>query len=413
IHFLIPATDPNSNLCKTLLSAGILGYPSPTILAWKEKLDETGLGGGSHLMKISKTLKYLNSLQKSQDDDLVFMIDAYDIHFQLPVEVLIERYHRINARHNARLQKELGPAYENEGIRQQIIFGAGKRCAPNALWEVACYTVPYSYAPDDLYYNNTDTVLGHNNWYSMKQRYINSGYIIGPVGMMRKLFERAQEKADDHKDKPIYGASDQAIFARIMGEQNYAREVQRLKHVSAWEKFWHPYMATKPRDNFVQGLYIDNILKPSVSVTPFVPDEDTDYEFGMGLDYFSELGHQTMNSDINRDSQWLIWDHPENTTFHAQAQSKFSRHSKLDCPVRVPTDLPYDIANLSNPFHLLERTNLPDKKVWTSKTWREVPLYSHLCMGTVPVMVHHNGGKENRDYRWPDLWMQPRVRNLI
>lgn len=39
LHVLIPANNPDVNLCKTLLTSNALGYPDPTILAWQEKYD--------------------------------------------------------------------------------------------------------------------------------------------------------------------------------------------------------------------------------------------------------------------------------------------------------------------------------------------------------------------------------------
>ncbi|KAK3081168.1 hypothetical protein LTS18_009507 [Coniosporium uncinatum] len=140
LHFLIPATHNDPNLCKTLLSSSVLGYPNPTIVAWKEGTgQQNALGGGSHLAKISKTLEYLNSLGPDQDDELVLMIDGYDIWFQLPFDVMIRTYYRAKERADARLRSRLGRAADIEGIRQDIIFGAGKRCAPNLLWSIACY----------------------------------------------------------------------------------------------------------------------------------------------------------------------------------------------------------------------------------------------------------------------------------
>jgi hypothetical protein len=39
LHILIPANNPDVNLCKTLLTSNALGYPDPTMLAWQEKYD--------------------------------------------------------------------------------------------------------------------------------------------------------------------------------------------------------------------------------------------------------------------------------------------------------------------------------------------------------------------------------------
>ena len=37
LHMLIPANNPDVNLCKTLLTSNAMGYPDPVILAWQEK----------------------------------------------------------------------------------------------------------------------------------------------------------------------------------------------------------------------------------------------------------------------------------------------------------------------------------------------------------------------------------------
>lgn len=35
-HLLLPASNPDVNLCKTLLTASVLGYPVPTLMSWNE-----------------------------------------------------------------------------------------------------------------------------------------------------------------------------------------------------------------------------------------------------------------------------------------------------------------------------------------------------------------------------------------
>lgn len=123
----------------------------------------------------------------------------------------------------------------------------------------------------------------------------------------------------------------------------------------------------------------------------------------MTLDYLSELGHQTMNSDIDRDSQWISWNDPR--PFEQQVDSKFTRHGKLDCPLRVPEALPADLLRSSAPDNLLARPH----KDGRDNPWLGASLYTHLCMGTIPVMIHHNGGKENREDRWTNMWLQSRA----
>lgn len=103
------------------------------------------MGGGRHLAKIDGVLKWLETQPESKDDDLVMVVDALggfnyyshpedidahmegDAWFQLPLEVLFERYHAVNRIANEDLAQEMGKAYEGENIRQTILFGASKR----------------------------------------------------------------------------------------------------------------------------------------------------------------------------------------------------------------------------------------------------------------------------------------------
>ena len=75
LHVLIPASRPDPNLCKAILSGNVLGYPRPTIINWNQTFDDPAfVEGGSHLAKINGTAQYLYSLDVSRDEDLVLMI---------------------------------------------------------------------------------------------------------------------------------------------------------------------------------------------------------------------------------------------------------------------------------------------------------------------------------------------------
>lgn len=124
LHVLIPASRPDVNLCKALISAGILNYPSPVIINWNQSFDDPGLvEGGSHLAKISGVHEYVANLDGSHDEDLVLMVDGYDLWFQLRPQTLVDRYFDINRRADKRISSELGLDAATKGIRQEIIFG--------------------------------------------------------------------------------------------------------------------------------------------------------------------------------------------------------------------------------------------------------------------------------------------------
>ncbi|EMF08487.1 uncharacterized protein SEPMUDRAFT_54233 [Sphaerulina musiva SO2202] len=320
-----------------------------------------------------------------------------DIWFQLPPEVLVSRYHTINKKANQRLRARLGNAYDAEHIRQTIIFGAGKRCAPNQMHTVACYPIPEAPLPDDLYGANTDTVMGKNKYTSLKQRYLNSGYIIGPAKDMRKMFRRAWEKVQAMQDHDpwdngsggsdfMYHGSDQSIFNTMWGEQEFQREVMRRRHLSVIDRLRGH---STPKPYYLEGTLVDDPLNPSFTHQPMEHKQGQPDEFGIGVDYFSDLGHQTVNTED--DTQYLIY----NQNISAQLQDR--DHKLFDCPSRVTGLLPDDILHTSPPLT-------------THKSWTELPLFTNRCLNTIPVMIHHNGDKGARGWQWPMSWMQGHAR---
>lgn len=76
---LIPASKPNAHLCKVMLSAGVLGYPTPALINWGMEFHDKSLSsGGSHIAKIAGIQHYLESITSGQNDDLVLVVDGYD-----------------------------------------------------------------------------------------------------------------------------------------------------------------------------------------------------------------------------------------------------------------------------------------------------------------------------------------------
>lgn len=162
LHLLLPATATNLNLCKLLLSATITGYPTPTLLGWEGHGQYNGTE--SHLFKISETLAYLDNLPASADDDLVLVLDAYDVWLQLPPDVLIKRYFSAIDKANARLKREGIHGVEHGGavVKQSILFGPDKTCWPDDERRAACWAVPESSLPKDIFGPATDTWMVPN-----------------------------------------------------------------------------------------------------------------------------------------------------------------------------------------------------------------------------------------------------------
>ncbi|KAM4058089.1 hypothetical protein HRG_010957 [Hirsutella rhossiliensis] len=418
LHLLLPATRSNVNLCKTLLTLTILGYPTPHIIGWEaQDGDEALRGGGSHLAKITAGLEYVNDAERRKqpgfDDELIFMIDSYDIWFQLPVEVLIARYRAIVAQEDARVARRMGRAFDREGIRSQVIFGAGKRCAPNQLHTVACYPVPESPLPMDLRRGNADTLLGRNIFSNFRTRYLNSGYIIGPVGAVRPMLEKAKERLDQcaqrtaawfdngsGRSDECYHGSDQSIFADMYGEQEIHREVMRRRHrtlLDDWLDVVVPNRpGARPAPSHVLNLPVQDYLKPAFTHQAYRASHapgGKPFEFGIGLDYWSLLGHQTANAEF--DSRYIRHD--------KALEPQVGQQGIFDCAAKapMPTDVPQEAAVL----RLLD--DGPDR-------WETMPLYTEICVGSVPVMIHHNSvDKSWREKQWNQTWWHGWSRRLL
>ena len=183
-----------------LLSAAILGYPTPVIINWEQKFDDTSLvEGGSHLGKITGVLEYLQSLPAWNEDDLVLMIDSYDLWLQLRPQTLLDRYFDINRRADERMRSELGPKVaEKHGIRQEIVFGCQKRCWPWTSDDPPCYAVPNSSFPSDIFGPRTDTPSDNeeNPYINNRPRFLVSGTVLGTVRALRRLFYQAKTQLE-------------------------------------------------------------------------------------------------------------------------------------------------------------------------------------------------------------------------
>lgn len=217
------------------------------------------------------------------------------------------------------------------------------------------------------------------------------------------MFERASEIANARKDHDewdngcgnsnfAYHGSDQAIFAIMFGQQEFQREVMRRRHLTSYDRMRG---RAKPQPVRVGGVVINDPLKPDFLHEPEVWKDGQPDEFGIGLDYFSDLIHQTINAED--DAHYL--------TFSQNITEQLSdRKGIFECPSRVTGDLPIDIITTPGPLSDLEDEELP---------WEDASLYTNMCMNTVPVMIHHNGDKGARHWQWPMTWMEPHARKLL
>jgi hypothetical protein len=379
LAIVLPANNPSVNLCKVVASAVALGYPAPVIVNWKEETDvQTGDKTRSHLTKITGVLEYLqwatdsNTTKEARlgEDDLVLMLDAYDVWMQLPPSVLIQRYFAANVQADQRLATKSGSAFDDSFPHQTILVSSQKRCyAPrNSLSDLHCHELPISPLQDNIFGFFTDSVFTKYEY--ARPRYLNSGSFMGPAGDMRRYFQRVSDRMNEHLAKtpsPDELSGDQGIFAEIFGEQEVARREAMTNH---------------PAENLRSRQ---------------TPD---DSEFHLGLDYTQELFYPTCYSEHS--GSFVQLSDPESIV-QDSAQAGVA-------PPRLQS-LPGDITLSPSPFAMLE--NSPAR----NQEWASVPLYADLWTSSIPVAIHHNawrdGLKDRQRTWWDRTWYFPFLREML
>ncbi|KAL8923857.1 MAG: hypothetical protein Q9172_002945 [Xanthocarpia lactea] len=411
-HLLLPATESNSNFCKTLLSTFALAYPPPTLINYGKKFDGDSWDKGSHAGKIRGVYDFLSDKKKVKDEDMVLVVDGYDAWFQLPPAIMIKRYQQLIIEANNRLRRRYGTELkiaEGEGgsemgpkYIQTVVFGADKLCWPNGLSEPACAAVPYSTLPKDVYGPLTDT---DPEGFLNRPRYLNSGTVMGPAKDVRAIYGVAVEKVEKDNRGTL---GDQFVFAEIFGEQEYQRESQRLSTQGAGGR-WYEWLSSALGAS-------DSPLATNQTINNMTVIPGRRYEFGIGLDYTSAM-FQTMTHSAH-DIDFLTYN--DSTSFpEIMAEHQYLRAF----PSVPPMDIQYAHGPLwySSPGnHSLEPKDsilLPHSDKLDDLPghldWFEVPLATNLYTGTVPSLLHINGDKSLLDDWWPSMWYHPYGRALV
>lgn len=405
LHVLIPAPESNATLCKTLLSAAILGYPTPVIINWGRRFDDQNLAdGGRHLAKILGIRDYLSQLDESHNEDIVLLLDSHDVWLQLRPQTLTDRYFNINRRAKERIKLQLGDAAAKHNISQEIVFGSQKRCLPNSASDPHCYAVPPSSLPEDIYGPQTDAYkddksdavdLGSaadGKYRFNRPRYLNAGVAVGTVEAMRKLFVQADSVARLEKKTASY----QYVFSRIFGEQELYREVVRRDSISAGQQQKNNWFGQRDKTSFNEQHL--NEVRDKV-----LARNGSGLDFGIGLDYRAGIGLSTATA--NADHEWLLFADKDQIA-KAQSDRGIGKHSWRS------GRLPEDITNTPPPFWTFSREPL-DR--W--RKWGEVPLYTDLWTGITPAIIHsgdpHDTWKSTSNECWPKMWFRNQSRILF
>lgn len=226
LHYLIPSSFVNDAVCAGVVSALVNRYPIPTIIGYK---GENEYDAANHLAKLRVIDRFLGN-STSEDDDLVIIVDSLDVLAQLPAEVMIERYFDISLKSEQRLADQRGITLDQLhelGIRQSILYGAGKMCFIGSPHEPLCPLMPASNSARYKFGVKT----GVKDVRFLDPRYLNSGTIIGPAGDLRRFISAVLQLVDaddavidaDDKEGNTIHHMDQWFTATLYVRQEYHR----------------------------------------------------------------------------------------------------------------------------------------------------------------------------------------------
>ncbi|KAL6877044.1 hypothetical protein J3F83DRAFT_759377 [Trichoderma novae-zelandiae] len=221
LHYLIPASQPNLQLCFNLVSSAANRYPVPILLGW-HGVDEFD-AAKTHLAKLRSMQRYFDSLPPEEDDDLAIVVDGYDVLIQLPPEIMVERYFQIVERADAHLAQRFNVSVRElhrRGLRQTIFMGPDKICWPIDHRAPRCWAAPESPIPPAAWGEDK----GYGEVFHSDPRWLNSGSIMGPIGDLKRYIAATMDEIQATRD-PVYEfrESDQYYLSNVWGRQEYWR----------------------------------------------------------------------------------------------------------------------------------------------------------------------------------------------
>ncbi|OBT95053.1 hypothetical protein VE01_07356 [Pseudogymnoascus verrucosus] len=388
---IIPVRRPSVALCKTLVSAAILNYPPPTLIGYGNDNGNEADGGAT-----TNTLNFLLSRQ-IQDGDLALVVDERTW-FQLPGQVMVDRFDSHLQRSNAQLLAKYGAGK----FKERILFGAEKSCIDHKSEDTACYASPLSPIPKDVYGPSTDVPPASN----YRPRYLYSPNMMGRAGDLRDMLQYAQLKLDTRTSKE----STQYLYSEIFGDQELKREKVRRDSLGPISAFKEWLIRNNPKNDPQTLLGIEKLdLTNTGSANNNNPD------FGIGLDYSSSI-FQVLDNSVD-DIQFVTFNHP--TIVNSPSRISASKFSQ-------PIYLPQDLNSTAPPFKLHSTpvqgpvSDLPlleVDKLPVNKPWADVALATNIIVpGTeIPssMSLFGAGTPGLEDKWWKKMWYQPKARALM
>lgn len=382
LHYLIPATNSKDGVCVGVASALLNRYPAPVLVGWKAKGDLSSKG--NHIAKLRNMARYFHSLKDASDDDLVIVVDAFDILAQIPAEATIELYFRMMREANEHLAARHGLSVEEarrRGLYQSLLWGAEKGCFPPMFHEAQCWLVQDSYAPHNQWGPKATT--GEEPWRFPKA--LNGGAVIGPLGDLREFIDATLHLIEETYDSDFqYRSSDQLYLARLYARQEYHRNIELVP-------------ADKPYPGVKDGQG-RTLPKPRGNET-----DRTEYHVTVDFEYaFAQ--HHCYNERFMHKLKYDNWDHTATIkNDHLEEGQGFAPYR-----IQMPNYIYQSLARL------WEDIASEDKPTNTALEWvRNLRMNTNVATRRIFAFYHSTCIKSTFVPGFHDYWFFPFIDTLL
>ncbi|KAM0338120.1 hypothetical protein ACHAPU_011448 [Fusarium lateritium] len=377
LHYLVPANAANVQVCAVVASALINRYSIPTILGYRGEsfLDAQK----AHIAKLRAARDYLQD-SGGASDDLVIIVDGFDVMAQLPADAMIQRYFTLMTEADQRLADQRGITINElhrTGVRQTILWGTDKGCWPESDTDPRCWLVPSSTQPRFKWGPKTDT----GDLQYSDSRFLNSGTVIGPLGDLRKFIDATLSLIEDDWNQDfLFRDSDQFYIAALYARQEY----QRMVDLNDGEFPEEAAGRTLPRQKAGEN-----------DVTEFHVTVDFDYAFTQ-----TECHNYRFIRKLQYDNFDLTMTVKEDTL---EEGSRFN---------------PYKIQMPSLVYRALHRVydslSAEDQPAMTGRNWiRSLKLGTNIGTRIIFAFYHNTCDKTGFIDTFHDAWFYPLVRHLL
>lgn len=360
-----------------MASAAVNRYSVPTLLGWNGQGEFDA--AITHLAKLRTVKRYLDSLDPEKDDDLVIIVDGYDIIHQLPAEVIIERYFDAARKADAyladRMDISIGELHERD-MRQSVFWGPDKVCWPPDPRAARCWAAPHSFLAENAFGPDR----GPNEFFSEDPRWLNSGTVMGPIGDVRKVVDATMDEIAATYDINFWQSdSDQYYLSNVWGRQEYWRSLQIAN------------------GSEVQGGPLDRIIPEKIG-------ELQDTELHMAIEYDSSLFQPKAG---NEPFMGYLQYNNEDFSSHVHVDIFGLGEKFVPFPVHMPNNVGAALMKLYN--------SIPDAHPGASaEHWlRMVHLGTNFVTKQIYGLWHCTGPKEFIDGEYPKMWFYPFVKSLL